>query len=1008
MNAKTIILAAMLAFMPVLTATAEVENPSAGTRVDYINAKGERFYSKLIEQSNEPLFHINRGDNVWNVNPPMTFGDYTTANSVRFVPWGTESYEVNLDTEVPMEYYVKSSETQKSVRLRANSQDAFKVRCGDVIVVEIELPDNAFPVIQEQGEYTDCLPNGEEYWNTISKVPFFELRGVIVNPMLLTDTDNFKEKTTYWIEGNPNISRLPTNDRCNNRWSCEIVMQNQPLAIKIGYGYADSQQLTRTVQNILYSTLYTQHNITTPDNSGENWVLRNVGEMLSEWQINGLGLLYGNDIMSMGFWPNANSATGGYSWSNYYCGILLNNMLLDNMEKFNNVSETDRNIARAQLLSLRAHCYTRILQIFGKRWSESDDGKTMCAPLILDTEDIQQPLATMADIKTQCENDLNEAIRIFDNANYRQSTLIEPDLNVARGLLMRLALCTEDWQTARDMAQQIVADVPLSTNQDMLSGFYKRSDSWLWGASTYIDENVPNDVNRHIYYYAPHNWDACNGSYGSGWGIGPNAIDRDLWLKIPEKDMRRELFVMPEVLPQPLNNVKDWYSAEYYPSDRNLFVNDASKIIEFYEDKRPETNAFKKDGYSFNIPFGAQLKFWGTGTSYCYDFSDKDGGTLFMRSDEALLTQAEACWHLGDEATARELLTQLNSMRDEEYSCTATGQDLLDEIRLYRRIEFWGEGFSWFDQKRWNLPISRNLWREGDKASGNWPEGVTANVGTSEANGWRALIPAYYVKQNPNIDLSKMEYVDAIGYEGDFITGFVGYDYNSEFNLWTKQHLSQDDVEFYYAPGWTQIKDLALAFNGDELKVTFPKATDDHWQAQMHVKTQISVPAGQLMDGSIIISSNTAITDATCMIHPYGDDANAFYPSEFGDKKGYYSISLRGGETKAFFFHDVPAPVDMNNLVWTFDFGGCPENTKITIRNFILKKSSDDDGTIIPEAPNTEAAVRVVDDRDRSIVSSLSIASGFNKDANLMRAADTRLQENGSGDEVTLSSIIHQ
>lgn len=772
MKAKTIILAAMLAFMPGLTATAEVKNPSAGTRVDYINAKGQRFWSSIINDQNYHLFEIRQGDNGWRVNTSQTFGDNTSAHTVRFVPYGTESYEVHLDTEVPVEYYVKSSETQNSGRMRANNQSTFKVRCGDVIVVEMDLPDNAFPVVEEQGEYTCRYPSGDEYWYTTSKVPFGEFYGKDVYPIWLTDSDYMNSWVPYWVEGSSYFTRLPSTGNSANRWRCELVMQNEPYNIKISYGYADGTQLKRTVQKILYATLYSQHaNLDWNGNTGENWILRYIGEAMSEEQINGINLLVNKNILS-GMEILSGSDSSAIPWADYYCGIMLSNMLLDNLEKFNNATETERNIAKAQLLSLRAHCYTRILQIFGKRWSESENGNALCAPLILETQDIQKQLATMAEIKRQCGNDLNEAIRIFDNANYKQSTLIEPDLNVARGLLMRLALWTEDWQTARDMARQIVADVPLSTNQDMLSGFYTRTGSWIWGVSTYFDKKVWGVTDFQIYYWAPQNFDACNGDYGYFWGSGPNAIDRNLWLKIPEKDMRRNLFVMPELMIKSMSKVADWYSMSYYSSVDKLFLKDNNRIIQRYEAIRPECNAFKYDGYSFNIPFGAQLKFWATGSDYGYDVTDGKSGTLFMRSDEALLTQAEACWHLGDEATARKLLTQLNSMRDEEYNCTATGQNLLDEIRLYRRIELWGEGFSWFDHKRWNLPIKRNIWKEGDTTSGNWPEGVTANIGTSAANGWRALIPAYYVKQNPNIDISKMGYVNATGYDDAQQTAF--------------------------------------------------------------------------------------------------------------------------------------------------------------------------------------------------------------------------------------------
>lgn len=229
------------------------------------------------------------------------------------------------------------------------------------------------------------------------------------------------------------------------------------------------------------------------------------------------------------------------------------------------------------------------------------------------------------------------------------------------------------------------------------------------------------------------------------------------------------------------------------------------------------------------------------------------------------------------------------------------------------------------------------------------------------------------------------------------MTGFAGYDYNSEYNLWTKCDHDPADVSFYYAPGWAQIYDYKFTFNGAELKVILPKATTDQWQAQMHVKTPISVPAGELVDGSIIVTSNVNISNVTCKIHPDGDDNNAFYPSEYGNKNSDKSISVNAGEPKAFFFHDLPAPVDMNNLVWTFDFGGCPDNTEVIIENFVIKKSSDNDGTIIPEAPKEEEPVWVDANSDQNYFFGQTITPSFYYAPGWAQIADPGFKDNGDG-----------
>ena len=76
-----------------------------------------------------------------------------------------------------------------------------------------------------------------------------------------------------------------------------------------------------------------------------------------------------------------------------------------------------------------------------------------------------------------------------------------------------------------------------------------------------------------------------------------------------------------------------------------------------------------------------------------------------MRSAEAyfIKAEAEASGETPDYAAAQQTLYDIMSTRDVAYTkSTATGDDLLEEIRFNNLVEMWGECMEFFDNKRIN------------------------------------------------------------------------------------------------------------------------------------------------------------------------------------------------------------------------------------------------------------------------------------------------------------------
>ncbi|MBR4660384.1 MAG: RagB/SusD family nutrient uptake outer membrane protein, partial [Bacteroidales bacterium] len=131
------------------------------------------------------------------------------------------------------------------------------------------------------------------------------------------------------------------------------------------------------------------------------------------------------------------------------------------------------------------------------------------------------------------------------------------------------------------------------------------------------------------------------------------------------------------------------------------------------------------------------------------------GHLCLMRSSEMLLIEAEAQFQLKKEAEARALLVELNatSKRDPAYTCTASGEALMEQIKLYRGIELWGEGFNWFDLKRWGDSISRKTYANG----GNWMSSYAVSFGPNEKNNWTWCIPRNETDYNKGISSTANE-----------------------------------------------------------------------------------------------------------------------------------------------------------------------------------------------------------------------------------------------------------
>lgn len=510
--------------------------------------------------------------------------------------------------------------------------------------------------------------------------------------------------------------------------------------------------------NGMCRSMYMQYgNIsTTPNFQGEPYIAMTYGEMQGQDDILLVWLLrYGVPFAN---WINNTQQNGimpAWAWKYCYSLIAQANNVLQGEETAIG-EEKERKNVMACVRTIRAHAYFRLLQLYAPRWEDSNNGDVKCVVLRTKPGVEQKDCAKMIEVLDQIYEDLDKAIQMFQESGVTKSQYKWiPNIDVARGIYARAAMLKHDYAKAQQMAHDARQNYPIMSADQYEKGF-QPNDEWMWANAAEL---------TGIYYWAWGSWYACNGAYPSKWGYGAGAMNYELYKKIPMTDIRKRMYLMPEACELNGVNIRKanfWKKNACEPTSMNLNYNMASVMFgieDFNKNRQIRIEGVEDDILrpyfadtegTFRIPFGAQYKVWSIDT---YGTNSMP----FMRGAEMLLTEAEAAYHNNQPGVAQQCLEELYAKRNPGQKCTATGDALLDEIRTQRRIELWGEGFNWFDLKRWNMPCVRNIWVEGDENSNNIPAQFKMRK-EADDRGWRLVIPQSELEYNQMINQSTLGY----------------------------------------------------------------------------------------------------------------------------------------------------------------------------------------------------------------------------------------------------------
>lgn len=398
-----------------------------------------------------------------------------------------------------------------------------------------------------------------------------------------------------------------------------------------------------------------------------------------------------------------------YPWFYYYNIISNANTIIAEVDAAEG-SENDKEFIKAQALTYRAYSYFMLSQLYCKRWIDSNNGESNGLVLRLDQSSGDQPLSTLKEVYEQIYSDLDNAITLYQSSGKTRNYNYEPDINVAYAIYARSAITRQDYGTAATMAVDARQGYPLMSNTNYKSGFYFPNQEWIWSSYGSDDET--------LYYYSYFAYIAYN-SNASAVRNYPKCISKELYEKIPSTDIRRDLFLDPGGYSYSSTSGQAGSSLTSYARDLFPDIYSSSRVYAWMQFK------IKAE----ELPGVGHLN--------------------HFRSSEMFLIEAEARYFLQEEEKARQALEILNkeSGRNPSYASSNTGTNLLEEIKTYRAIELWGEGFNWFDLKRWGDGINRKGFDDG----GNFASTFAVSYGATDKNNWVWLIPARETEYNNEI-----------------------------------------------------------------------------------------------------------------------------------------------------------------------------------------------------------------------------------------------------------------
>lgn len=391
-----------------------------------------------------------------------------------------------------------------------------------------------------------------------------------------------------------------------------------------------------------------------------------------------------------------------YIWNTFYTLIANANRTIGLMELMDSEDEFYKSCL-GEIMTIRGMSYLYLIQLYQE--INTKGNLNMDAPGVpiylsaIDevSEEERDQLKgrnTVKRVLEQVGHDLNYALVLLENYD-RETNKRSANTDVVNGLLARYYLLIQDWSKAAQCANLAYSNYELMDLDELKSGFKDLNNpEWIWG----FDHSE--ETQTTLVSWFSH---ISNNSPGYAGILSPRLIDYELYESIPNEDVRKQLF-----------NGPDGLSPEDYERFKS-YIPTAPNIQEPY----------------------ASLKF-GWSENWTQDYP-------YMRAAEMILIEAEAYAQMEQNNVAAQAIKPLMENRQPGWNMTEVD---VDYIAHQRRIELWGEGFSYFDLKR----LYKGINRAYENSNHSIPAQFEVKAG---ADNWVFQIPRRELQDNVHIDESE-------------------------------------------------------------------------------------------------------------------------------------------------------------------------------------------------------------------------------------------------------------